>query len=100
MVPVVQLVLKPAFLQPVHVLQIFHFLGQASLNLNSHFLSHLDVFAVGDALIMEDVDIGYSFGLETSIEFLTPLRQEGVPGNQGLVGFLLSLKVSLQKLEL
>lgn len=72
MLSLVELVLKTGLFQFVNVLQLFHLLLLQGLQLDTYLLPHLDVLPLGEVLIVQDVHIGHSLGLQIAFELSTP----------------------------
>lgn len=67
MLAVTQLHLQPVLLELEDRSDLLDFLVLEGLQLNTHFLPHLNVLALRHVLIVEDVDIGHSLRLEVAV---------------------------------
>jgi hypothetical protein len=94
----IQVSLESGLFQLVNISQLLNLFLLDSFNLNSSLLLHLNVLPVGNVVIMENVDISHSLGLQVSVKFISPFVQESIAGYQQLVGFFLGLKLCLKKL--
>ena len=100
MLPLVEFILQTILLQFVHILQLLHLFFFQSLNLHPHFLSHLYVLPKRQVLVVQNVHIRHSFGLEVTLQLSAPLSKEVVASPQKFIGLLLGLQLTTSNLLL
>ena len=76
----------------MNIPQLLSFLALQCFQIHTNFLAGLHIFAFGDVLIVEDVDVSDSFGLEITVELLAPFIEEGIACSKKFVGFFLCLE--------
>ena len=94
----IQVSLKPGLFQLVNISQLLDLFILDGFNLNSSLLFHLNVLPVGNVVVMENIDVSDSLGLQVSVKFISPFVQESIASYQQFVGFFLGLELCLQEL--
>lgn len=95
-----QLGLQPVLFQLMHRSEQLHLLVLEGLEFHPYFFSHLHVLSLRDVLVVQDVHVPHSLGLEVAVQLGAPVGEEGVPGPQQLVGLPLRLQVAPEDLLL
>lgn len=67
-----QISFKSILFNFMNIVQLLNLFGLQCFKLYSNLLSNLNIFSVSNVMVMENIDISYSFSFEISVQLFTP----------------------------